>query len=208
MAKSSGLLNPWPSSPTSPPAHCLYIKVKRGGHRDELNDDDRLWVLTFGATYSTRHFLDELIGGYSFEFISDQRMEIGDNKIIVKCSELKQILDYKMNPAEAAWELPTPYPGMIEQIKRGHYADAPTEERVGDRREVAVREKAPKKEKVPRPSKEGLTTISEIAEQMGIDPKDARKALRASNIDKPDVGWAWEPTKIDEIKKLVKKHLK
>ena len=65
----------------------------------------------------------------------------------------------------------------------------------------------PKRES-KRPSREGLVSVSDIAKEMKLSPKEARAALRRAKTDKPDVGWAFPPSEVDKIKKAIKENLK
>lgn len=63
--------------------------------------------------------------------------------------------------------------------------------------------KVPKPEKPKKPTApEGWITIGEWCKKWGIDPPDARAALRGSNMTKPEFGWAFDPKREKEIKKI------
>lgn len=61
--------------------------------------------------------------------------------------------------------------------------------------------KASKKAKAP----EGSTTLAAICEELGVEPRIARRKLRNSDITKPEAGWAWTDAKeIKKVKELIK----
>jgi hypothetical protein len=66
---------------------------------------------------------------------------------------------------------------------------------------VTTRVKREKKERTPRPSKEGMVTIQQICAELKIEPSDARAALRKGKFEKPGAGWSWKPDD-PELKKI------
>ena len=72
--------------------------------------------------------------------------------------------------------------------------------------EAVIKEKPVKEPK--RPSREGLVSVSSISEGLKISPKEARAALRRAKIEKPEVGWAWSPSEVEDIKKKISENLK
>lgn len=67
----------------------------------------------------------------------------------------------------------------------------------------AEKVKPPKPEKPKKPqAPEGWVTIGEWCKKWGIEPPDARAALRGSGLTKPDFGWAFDPKREKEIKKI------
>jgi hypothetical protein len=67
-------------------------------------------------------------------------------------------------------------------------------------------EKPKKKKVVRRKAKkmntEGMISIGQICEELGIDPKKARAKLR-SKMEKPECGWKWQPEEVNKIKELL-----
>lgn len=63
--------------------------------------------------------------------------------------------------------------------------------------------KTPKPEKPKRAVKpDGYITIGELCEKWKIKPLHARTALRASDLVKPEFGWAFAPKDVPKIAKL------
>lgn len=66
----------------------------------------------------------------------------------------------------------------------------------------STRSKRP--EGVPKPSREGLTSVGDIATSLKVHPRIARAALRAAKVPKPDVGWAFATVDVARITKIIK----
>jgi hypothetical protein len=60
------------------------------------------------------------------------------------------------------------------------------------------KQKAPKKAGKP----DGYITITELCTKWGIKPLHARGCLRASDLEKPEFGWAFSPKDVPKIKKI------
>lgn len=56
-----------------------------------------------------------------------------------------------------------------------------------------------------KPALEGGVPLKKICSDVDIDPKDARRALRAAKIDKPGGRWEWLPADVPAIKKILEK---
>ena len=73
--------------------------------------------------------------------------------------------------------------------------------------DFSEKKKAKRKVKVVKKSKKVVDTseyitITEICNEMGIDPKRGRATLR-SKIDKPECGCKWRPQEVEQIKGLL-----
>lgn len=63
--------------------------------------------------------------------------------------------------------------------------------------------KPPKPEKPKKPSvPDGYVTISVWAAEWKLTPMEARAMLRASDLEKPAYGWAFDPKNKNKIKKI------
>lgn len=50
------------------------------------------------------------------------------------------------------------------------------------------------------------TTLGDLCKALGITPSSARRALRASKVEKPEAGWVWEdPQELKRIKRILRK---
>lgn len=65
---------------------------------------------------------------------------------------------------------------------------------------------APKTKKPPILIAEKQITLSEIASELKIDPRQARKQLRILNVPKPAQGWSWSRAEADTIKSQLQTH--
>jgi len=70
--------------------------------------------------------------------------------------------------------------------------------------EKPVKEKKAKAKSPVREARTGLTSVAQIAEELGIVPRVARGYLRAAKIDKPAVGWAGDQAWADMIREALK----
>lgn len=65
---------------------------------------------------------------------------------------------------------------------------------------------SPKKAKKAKKSEANVVSLSDICQELKIEPRVARRKLRNSDIKKPAAGWEWKPgdTDIDAVKELLK----
>jgi hypothetical protein len=52
-------------------------------------------------------------------------------------------------------------------------------------------------------SREGLVTLAELCEELGIEARDARKKLRGK-VEKPATGWSWPADEAAKVKAVLK----
>lgn len=183
-------LNPaLPSSPKNPPTINVWF---RGGP-----ERDRLIIRGFRERYAARAFVECALGPNDFERISNGWF-ISRHFNFRLLGNVKGLMDEDF---DVDWELPKAlefvakrYGGFIKDIET-----APIEEPVKE---------AENKSKPPHVKREGLSTISEIAEQCGMSARDARKILRSSGTSKPDTGWSWDEEGAKEIAELLNKRSK
>lgn len=217
--ESTGLEEPFPSCPTRQPKYGIYCSYPAGAEAG----NSRKFYANFCGLYAAKHFVNEMLGFGGWE---ERPFEVklgykfltiiwGDNEVELRCPQdgaWDEILNYEFTAAEAAWQLPDHLKNACARIR-----SAPPE-----RDEIVVDEETgkivipPKKEKPkkePKPEKvkidkSGLVSVGDIAEQMDIEARDARGALRKAKMEKPTGGWLFPPDKVEEIKKVIKKHLK
>lgn len=179
--KTRGALEPaWSSSPSRNPRYVLYCDNYENG---------RQYIVNSYSLYAIRKIFDALVGENEIEpspLDPDRTMTFGD--IDIRSDEMDEILAHVYTPDEEAWELPVPYPSDIEAFLTGRRMSKRVD---GD---VAAAPKGERTKREPKPVKErvdrtGKITVQQLADEEGIDPRDARAALRKAGTPKPDGGW-------------------
>ena len=114
---------------------------------------------------------------------------------------MEKVIEYELTSLEDQWQVPEPMSSNIRRflskpILRPEETSSPIPS-------------PPRSEpRAPRPSKDGLVTIATIAQDIGLDPREARAALRALKIEKPDAGWAWPSDEAEKIKEQLRTYQK
>lgn len=196
------LSDAFPNSPHRPATCVLYIYY-----------GEKRWVTNFSADFAVKKFLEalfEITGAGEYTWLkrslpSGYVIRHGitcDNGLRVEAPTRDELLvpleEHEYTADEEEWELPEPYPSLIRQLM-----SVPREE--GDEPASPVSSRKPREAKPARPSKVGLTTVGEIAESIGMSPREARGILREHET-KPDVGWAWSGDDVERIKALLEQH--
>lgn len=210
--KVSGLAPPFPAHPTRPTRFAVYCKQPASAPAGQ----SRTLIMTFYADYAAKKFIEEVLQGAAFKWlpantklgytIPNTLVTEDDVEIrIPHNDDLERLIEHEYSPQEAEWELPEQIVKQVVVFKRA-FSDAELVEAVaGERPPKAKREPKPEKPKIDRT---GKVSVGEIAEQMGIDPRDARASLRKQKLEKPAGGWMWAQDQVDEIKAIIKKGLK
>lgn len=199
-AELLGLKPPYGSAPYRPNKHFLYLKK-----------GDNILNLGFGADYSAKKFLDLVIGDDESHrtrgITGKEDTIVTSSGISIRCETLDNILNYEYTKSEEEWELPEVGTcGTSTQALRfrGLSAVEGIERRVSE--ESPNKNRVEKAEKKPRPSKEGLISVAEIATELKMEPREARAILRQQKVPKPEIGWLWSKKEVDEIKTLLHNH--
>lgn len=154
----------------------------------------------YHSEYAAKHALDIVLQGKEYKWIS-RRLIRTDDDITIKGEhedDLEKIIEYKFKGNEAKWVMPEPYLTYYRKLN----GDALLTPVLVEREEP--RERAPRVVVKSEPRPDGMTSLGEIAEELGIDPREARQILRKS-VEKPAWGWAWPANAIDKIKAVLKK---
>lgn len=179
--RSTKLEEAWSSAPTRNPRYVLYCTN---------HENDRVWVVNSYGCYAIRKIFDALIEGQEVEpspLDPDRTMTFGD--IDIKSDQMDKILAHVYTPAEEEWELPRPYPDNIAAfLSGGRITKALQGETTKVTKEGKV-ERVPKEPKKPSIDRSKFITVQSLAEEEGIDPRDARAALRKAKVEKPEGGW-------------------
>lgn len=196
-AEGLGLLQPFGSCPSRPPKIGIYMT--KGENQSYKG---------FYAMYAARKFLDVLFEDEGLTRIKGITGE--DDTVLTESGmsiriyqHLDELLTYKYSTDEEKWELPENYVNDAIRFRSMGF-DAPNYAAKDPDAPKAERVKKEPKEK--RPSKEGLVTIQQIAEELKMEPREARGILRKMKTLKPELGWCWAPAESVEIKKLVEKN--
>jgi len=186
-----------PSSPTRNPTHALYIRWQ-----------GRLFATSYCACFAAKKAFDLAVDGDEYKWI-DHRTVQTSRGVTISSDELEEIVEYDYSKEEQEWDFPDNDRRSVLVVVRPQTKEEreARNQRLGVNDDSEPRERPAKKERVPRASKEGLTTIQQIAQELKAEAGDCRAVLRKKKIDKPDVGWAWEPAKAAEIRAMLQKEL-
>lgn len=180
-----------------------YVLYARG-HRPP-DEHTRQHVVIFDDPEHAKVWLTKFLGTQPHsrqgEFIL-----FDDPNLKIKSEQLDEILAAD----DTSWQLPDQYNQWILQFKYGnwdedHSSKDKTIEVVKDDGTTEI-VKTPKVKAEPKPKREGkpdgYLTIGELCTKWNIKPLHARTCLRASDLVKPDYGWAFAPKDVPKIAKI------
>lgn len=135
-----------------------------------------------------------------------------DSSLRVRCEHLDQVLaapdsDEPLKPHDLQtlmqFKLGKSWEAHPDDSPKHRTAPAEQPEPASDNVPPVASKTAPKAVKASKSSvPDGYVTITELAATWGVKASDCRAMLRASDLVKPDYGWAFGPKEIDKIKKL------
>lgn len=201
------LADPFGSPPKRAGQYAIYF-TKRG------DNDAASMVLIFAAPYAARKALDLVFAGDEEVVWDDDASEgtadpdttiTGVQSGIVASTRwwperMQECVDHTYSMQELGWQLPHPYPNYILAFRHGV-----PERTVPEKKQRVARTSSGSS--TPRPSREGLTPVGTIADELGITPREARGALRDMQIPKPPQGWAFAPGEVEDWKAKIAAHL-
>jgi hypothetical protein len=195
LAQQLGLPNPYPAG--------AFVRNQVGPVYEVRVDraDGGMCLFLFAQAYSARWFIDCVIGKKKFSWKDTRTIVAEDESFKMRSPHLEELLEYEPKGKEKQWEPPEPmlteYKRMAGIVKGPHRTAS---------NPVELQSKEPRVPRVPtEPRPDGLVSIADIATELNIEPRDARKLLRAKNIEKPAHGaWAWPKNAVDGIKKLLR----
>jgi hypothetical protein len=199
VSKRSRLADPFPSSPTKPPRFVLYCNN---------HENERQYVVNAFSVYAARKLFDALVGENEVEpspLDPDRTMTFGD--IDIKSEQMDKILAHQYSKEEEEWELPQPYPGDIDAFLTGRRMSKRLDGEEGPKR-IAKEGDNPqqvKREAKPKVDRSKFITVQSLAADIGIDPRDARAALRKARVEKPAGGWLGDETWAKGIRDILVK---
>ena len=184
--------DPLPSSPMRPPTHNLWLK-----YGPNL---DRLQIHSWCTDWATYECLKIAINGREYQLVDESLgwYETDDGELRFRVIEPQGNDLISKKPEREDW---SPGEPALTQLKMA--AGIVTESNAHKPVVNEVRESNKRKTRVKSVPKDGLISIGEICEELKINPRDARKILR-NRVEKPDAGWAWPPSEVPSIKKLLK----
>lgn len=199
VVKRSRLPEPFPSSPIRPPRFVLYCTN---------HENERQYIVNAYSLYAARKLFDTLVGENEIEpspLDPDRTMTFGD--IDIKSDQMDQILAHVYTKDEEEWVLPSPYPGDIDAFLHGRRMSKRLDGEEGPKRVNGTGDNPQqvKREAKPKIDRTGKITVQQLAEEIGIDPRDARAALRKAKIEKPAGGWLGDEAWAKDIKEVLVK---
>lgn len=189
---AQGMDHPFPASP---------LRNPRFGLKFINTDDGRLAFHNFYGRFAAKRFLDLVISGDPYTWLDDNTILIA-NRIKVQGesnTDLEAIIEHEDNHLERQWEMLEPHTQFAMSI-RGERPEPP----IDKPQPRPTRARAPDRHRSRKPVAEGLVTVSQLADELGITSREARQRLRKSNIAKPEGGWQWPADEADRIKELLK----
>lgn len=170
-----------------------------------------LIILVFGHVFAAKKMVDILVDEETFKWKTPLSIET-ERGIIIKSEQLEEIIEYEYrNEAEEEFMFPSPLDKNLSRfmLSTQEIADLKALKATVNTDGVTTRVKREKKESTPRPSKEGMTTIQDLCKELGIEPTNARAALRKGQFQKPPQGWAWsDKAEVNRVREYIKKHAK
>jgi hypothetical protein len=191
-----GLPAPFPSSPRRPPKYVVRFENEQVG---------LFYVTSFCELYAAKYPTALVLGERQWAWKDEKTIQCADG-MVIHSDDLEEIIEHELTPKEEQWVPPPPYYGQWHDLAAGHSVRA--QERSQTPKGSGSAEQRKKTDPKRTASKEGLVTISEIAEQLGRDPKQCRIALRKSGTPKPGASWAWPQDEADSIKAMILEHLR
>lgn len=194
------LADAFPSPPGRPGKYVLYI----GRVGDELGylTEVHIWATAYGAL----KFLELVLDEDDFVMLTDRKLRT-EHGVTVECTLLKEVIEHDYTVAEAIWQMPEPHRSMARRLRGNVDVEAAIgvlERRAAGMSEEREAKRARKASGVKRSKPGGYVDIGVIAQELSMEPREARGILRAK-VKKPDVGWAWKPEDVDGIKEILRK---
>lgn len=202
---SSQKLDPFTSSPSQPPKCSL-----RGEWENEDGSPGKMQLRTFRGLWGAKKLYDFWTDHKQVKWLTPTKL-VTEDGMTIQSPELEKIVEYELSREERSYVWPEPFNGEVTHFKNKtsvKTVNARAEHSKPDKPAKEPRKAKEKKERVPRPSKDGLVSIGEIAQELKIEPRIARGVLRDTKTPKPDAGWAWPKDQVEKIKSIIKKGMK
>lgn len=176
--------------------------------------------LNFHACYAAARFINSVINGQPYTWVNDSTITIPKTNVTIKAdsfTEMEKVIEHEDNAEESQWNLSSPYTGYVQMIigRLGTISGHPlgsTEDNDYHRSTNEQIKKAPQRVKKAPPARKqpssGIITAAILADELSIDPRHLRAALRKAELVKPEGGWQWDRTQANTVIEQIKKFLK
>ena len=175
----------YPAAPTRPSKYGFYCTHEESG---------RFAFHNFYSLYAAKHFLDLVAPEFTWVAPDTILTPTGLKIRAERYFSLERVVEHDFTALEREWVIPEPYRTQYLKLLDTSPVEAPPEP-----------QRAPKSS---QPSTSSMIPLADIASELSIDPREARKILRTTNTPKPDHGWAFTPEQIPHIKEILTKHKK
>lgn len=184
------------SSPTRPPTHDIRIECQ-----------GRLLITNYCHVFAAKKAFEEAIGDEDYKWV-DHRTVVTDRGVKVQSNQLEEIVEYEYSKVEHEWDYPDEKKRAVRLVTHGKPSQEEREERnkrLGIDNSAPVKAPREKRESKPRASREGLTSVADIAGELDIEASEARAILRKAKVEKPAAGWAGDEAWAKRIREILKK---
>lgn len=160
----------------------------------------RMITAHFNELWEARRFLELLWNADPWvweenRMVSTSPQLLTQRGIKVRATTLEEVVGYDYTADTRNLELPEDQVRRARQIMTA----MPDPEEV---REAIVANRAERQARKERPKidREGKVTIGAIAEELGMEAREARAILRSLKLEKPPGGWLFDPAEVDAVK--------
>lgn len=181
----------FPSSPKRPPTHTATFRHE--------GNELKYSTVGFCTPEALRSYIDLALDGAKFTWEDSNCIYVPDHGVRIFSAELEEAME-----TEEVVPMPHPYNQQAAKVMGRPYESFTSSKDPTPRKERKKQPATPKKARKPRPAQEGMVTIGQIADELGLSASKARKMLRDAKIDKPAHGWSWSEDDAKDIKKRLK----
>lgn len=160
--------------------------------------DGRMMSSAWNSAYAARKYLEFVMDGEEVDwtalnkFITHHGVEVSCMAPSDRLEEnvIEEALNHKFTKAEEAFVIPQKDRDAFIRMVRPY----PDVEKPGSTGKAKIDRKGPNK-----PDGKYIS-VAQIAEEAGVEPRDARASLRKAKFEKPDWGWSFKAGS-DDLKK-------
>jgi hypothetical protein len=172
-----------------------------------LKYKDRSASIPVYATYAAKKTIEYILRGDEFKWTAVDQITTAGELVITAVgmsgrTALEAIMEYEYRRGEDDWQLSDSDCRKFDYFLAAERQEAAEPTAVTEKR--APREKV---ERAPKPSRDGLVSVGDIAAELDIEPREARGILRSLKLPKPDVGWAWPAAEAAQVKAQIAKEM-